>query len=188
VKRHEAEIRTQPHTAILTFQSYKATQTSTLHFRYLNLILVCFCRKQHSEASDNYPALAASWQMRFLPVRVICGQSTHPYTPCKPIPEVHKVKIVYCQPILCLSALLFHFHALYFSLKAVPKISCTRNTSARDLCSQHYMPISLMSKKKPSHCGVMKPYHFFLHTELCFKSQYYRTLILQTATETASCQ
>jgi len=78
----------------------------------------------------------------------------HPLYTCQL--EVHKVEILYCQ--FTMSVFLFfycHFYGIVSSLSStlflfegIPKLSCTQNTTARDLCT----------------------YPSFLYTEPCQKS------------------
>jgi hypothetical protein len=110
------------------------------------------------------------------------------------------VLLVHCVSL----SLVFHcyFHgalsslsSIHFLFEGIPKISCTQNTTAMDLCSKHCTPTRVwclhQTAPYPLHCGVIKPSHSFLCTELCLKSLknvYYWTLILQTARGTASGQ
>jgi hypothetical protein len=74
-------------------------------------------------------------------------------------------------------------------LKAFPKISCTWNTTDRDLCSECYMPTAncISSSTIQYNKAIPLPSVYWTASGH-WKSVYYEILILQTATESASCQ
>jgi hypothetical protein len=55
--------------------------------------------------------------------------------------ELHKVKSIYCWSTVCLSLSL---SSTLFLFKDIPKISCTQNTTTRDLCSKLHAYKTLM--------------------------------------------
>jgi len=137
---------TTPHCNFNIQISSESTQNTTLHFGHIHLFMVCFLWDTHHtvsdchfEASDHYFALWASWCGRVcLPHGVVWGQNTLPPPVILWIRGAQGLDCLVSVHCLSVSVSSFHCHFQIpcFSSKALSKIFCTQNKTARDTCSK----------------------------------------------------